>query len=41
MEVVKYCENCGRPLTEKDIEKGETLCRDCRNREYYFNDYLE
>jgi uncharacterized Zn finger protein (UPF0148 family) len=23
------CERCGRPLTQSDIESGETLCAEC------------
>ena len=31
----KYCEYCGKPLTESDVEDFGTLCERCYNKEYY------
>lgn len=41
MEVVKYCEYCGKPMTEREVKDFRTLCERCYHSEYYFNDYID
>ena len=37
----KYCEYCGKPLTESDIEDFGTLCERCYTKEYYGRDEVD
>ena len=33
--IAGYCEYCGKPMTESDIEDFGTLCERCYMKEYY------
>ena len=34
-DIVRYCEYCGAPMTESDLEDFGTLCENCYLKEYY------
>lgn len=34
-EIVRYCDNCGRGMTESDVNDYGSLCESCYNEEYY------
>lgn len=33
--IAGYCEYCGKPMTESDVEDFGTLCERCYMKEYY------
>lgn len=33
--IAGYCEYCGKPMTENDVEDFGTLCERCYMKEYY------
>lgn len=33
--IAGYCEYCGKPMTESDVEDFGTLCEKCYMKEYY------
>lgn len=34
-KVVRQCENCGKDMTESDVNDYGSLCENCYYREYY------
>lgn len=36
--IVAYCEYCGNPMNESDVEDFGTLCERCYHKEYYDDD---
>lgn len=40
-KIISYCEYCGKPLTESDVEDFGTLCERCYNKEYYDRDEVD
>lgn len=37
-KIVSYCEYCGAPMTESDVNVFGTLCERCYYKEYYDDD---
>lgn len=37
-KIVAYCEYCGKPMNESDVEDFGTLCERCYYKEYYDDD---
>ena len=33
--VVRYCEYCGKPMSESDVNDFGSLCETCYMKEYY------
>ena len=33
--IVRQCDNCGKDMTEDDVNDFGSLCESCYNREYY------
>lgn len=33
--IAGYCEYCGKPMIESDVEDFGTLCERCYTKEYY------
>lgn len=38
--IAGYCEYCGKPMTESDVEDFGILCERCYMKEYYNNTEL-
>lgn len=34
-KTVRYCDHCGRGMTESDVNDYGSLCENCYNEEYY------
>lgn len=34
-KTVRYCDHCGREMTESDVNDYGSLCENCYNEEYY------
>lgn len=32
---IRYCDYCGAPMSESDVEDFRTLCERCYHKEYY------
>ena len=39
--VVRYCEYCGKPMSESDVNDFGSLCESCYMKEYYEEDDLK